>query len=416
MQDRFGLPITTASASAVAAYLDGVDRLLMADQGAEQAFVRALAAAPDFALAHAALARSLQIAGRTTEAVRAANEGLRLSQGLTAREESHTKALALLIKGHPDALAAVQRHAVEFPFDLVVLMPAVAVFGLIGFSGRLDRNQYLLSFMQSLPPRLREDWWFASWYGFVHTETGQLAEGQRIVERALAANPRNANAIHALAHVFYEAGQPAAAASLLDAWLPGYERAAPLHCHLSWHRALSELESGHTGAAWEIYDDSLAPAAARLAPPINALTDAASFLWLAWLLGEEAPRERWEEVRLLADGFPLGVVYADLHAAIVYAVCDDRAALSARLASLQRATQVGSVGVQLTEGIIAFARGEFPRAADVLAGAKDEIVRVGGSGAQRDLFLHTLAAAYRRAGQLAEAEALLAHELARPRN
>jgi hypothetical protein len=43
----------------------------------------------------------------------------------------------------------------------------------------------------------------------------------------------------------------------------------------------------------------------------------------------------------------------------------------------------------------------------------DQLVRVGGSWAQRDLFEHTLLAAYLRAGRPAEARALLARRVAR---
>jgi hypothetical protein len=44
--------------SARAAYLEGVDRLLHAKPGPEQAFALAIARDPDFALAHAGLARA----------------------------------------------------------------------------------------------------------------------------------------------------------------------------------------------------------------------------------------------------------------------------------------------------------------------------------------------------------------------
>ena len=56
-QDRYGLPLSTVSAEAAAAYRDGVDLLLSAWTGAAEAFERAIAADPDFALAHIARAR-----------------------------------------------------------------------------------------------------------------------------------------------------------------------------------------------------------------------------------------------------------------------------------------------------------------------------------------------------------------------
>jgi hypothetical protein len=55
-QDRYGLALSTSS-EAAAAYRDGIDLMLSAWPGAEEAFDAAIAADSDFALAHAARAR-----------------------------------------------------------------------------------------------------------------------------------------------------------------------------------------------------------------------------------------------------------------------------------------------------------------------------------------------------------------------
>ena len=67
-RDRFDLPLTTFSDAAAFAYNEGLDRLLSAWTGAEEAMDRAIAADPDFALAHIARARLHQIFGRAAEA------------------------------------------------------------------------------------------------------------------------------------------------------------------------------------------------------------------------------------------------------------------------------------------------------------------------------------------------------------
>src|SRR5882757_2558059 len=56
-QDRYGLTLSTASTEAAEAYRDGVDLLLAAWPGAAEAFERAIAADPEFALPHIARAR-----------------------------------------------------------------------------------------------------------------------------------------------------------------------------------------------------------------------------------------------------------------------------------------------------------------------------------------------------------------------
>ena len=61
MTDRFDLPVTSASAEALDDYVAAVDLLLPANTGAAALLERALAAEPEFALAHIARARVLQL-------------------------------------------------------------------------------------------------------------------------------------------------------------------------------------------------------------------------------------------------------------------------------------------------------------------------------------------------------------------
>ena len=60
-RDRYDLPLTTASDRAAAHYRDGVDCMLSAWHGAEDAFDRAIAEDSGFALAHIARARVHQL-------------------------------------------------------------------------------------------------------------------------------------------------------------------------------------------------------------------------------------------------------------------------------------------------------------------------------------------------------------------
>ena len=61
LTDRFGLPLTTQSPQAAANYNRAVDLMLSANTGAEPLLDAALAADPDFALAHIARARLCQM-------------------------------------------------------------------------------------------------------------------------------------------------------------------------------------------------------------------------------------------------------------------------------------------------------------------------------------------------------------------
>lgn len=69
--------------------------------------------------------------------------------------------------------------------------------------------------------------------------------------------------------------------------------------------------------------------------------------------------------------------------------------------------------VAVAEAMHAFVEGRYDDVISGLAPVVDQLVRVGGSWAQRDLFEHTLLAAYLRAGRGAEARALLARRVDR---
>jgi Tfp pilus assembly protein PilF len=92
--DRFDLPVTSASAAAVADYVAAVDLLLSANIGADILLERAIAADPDFALAHIARARLSQLQARMGEAREAAARARGLADHVSAREQRHIEVIA----------------------------------------------------------------------------------------------------------------------------------------------------------------------------------------------------------------------------------------------------------------------------------------------------------------------------------
>jgi hypothetical protein len=146
-------------------------------------------------------------------------------------------------------LAVVREHIAEYPRDALPLSLALGVFGLLGFSGRRDHHEAQLALLEELAPRWGNEWWFLAYLGWAYIETGKVAKGPELVERSLAGNLRNAHAAHQRIHGFFEAGEPGGGAGFVENWLKGYDRAGPLHCHLSWHLALFELARGNAERA-----------------------------------------------------------------------------------------------------------------------------------------------------------------------
>lgn len=415
LSDRFGLPISTSSETARAAYIAGCDCVLSAEYGGEAHLKRAIEADPGFGLAYAALARDRFLVGDIAGARQAAARARELVATATERERSHVNALCLPVEGKAgEALAATRAHLAAHPRDAMVAAPATGVFGLIGFSGRPTREPEQIEFLETLRPQLGEDWWFQTVYAFALEEVGRLEEASALIERALAANPRNPHGAHIKAHVLYEFGEDRAALDFLDAWLPNYAREGLMHCHISWHTALSLLVLGDAARAWEVYRAQVHPGA-TLGPALNVATDATSFLWRAQLAGQAPAPGLWGEIHAYVQkAFPrVGIAFVDVHKVLACVAADDRDGLAAIVAELDRRVGAGQsitgdVVPRIAAGLAAYGRGDWAAAIAAFEPVLAETVRIGGSRAQRDLVQHTLLAAYLKDGRQAEAGRLLA--------
>ena len=301
-EDRYGLPLTTSSHHAVDAYVEGVDRLLSAQPGADRCLRMALDADPGFAMAHIGLARVLQLRMEAAEARSEATRARTLARNVTPREKGHIETIGRAIEG--DAAGArrgVDAHCADFPRDAMVLQLNFGAFGLISFAGKRDHDDEMLQLFSRYVDAYGDDWWFRFAWGWAHTEAGRIAEGRRLMDQAMALNARNANAAHGIAHVFYEEGDPAGGIAFLRRWLPTYERGASLHCHLTWHLALAELVRGDLAGARAAFEEGIRARVATLAPPTNVVTDSASLLWRLVLDGERVDPADWTEVATFAE-------------------------------------------------------------------------------------------------------------------
>lgn len=420
LTDRYGLPLSTSSTAAMEAYVEGVDRLLAVQPGAEATLQRAIAADPGFALAHIGLARVQQLRMDAAAARATAAHARTLLGGVTAREQGHVETIARAIDG--DAAGArrgVDEHCAQFPRDALVLQLNFGAFGLISFAGRADHDEEMLQLFARFVSHYGDDWWFRFAWGWAHTEAGKLAEGRKLMDQAFTMNPRNANAVHGLAHVFYEEGDPRGGVAFVEKWLPDYDPAGPLHCHLTWHVALAELVQGDVTRARAAFDAGIRVPAAPLAPATNVLTDGASLLWRLMLDDQPVFPTEWDEVAEHAQrSFPTPAPhFHELHCLMAWAAAGEWTLYEARLDELRRRAANGSlppgaVVPALGEGFGAFVRGDYAAAARAIEPFVDDIARCGGSHAQQDVWEETLVAAWIRCGEAEKAAGLLETRLA----
>ena len=410
--DRYGLPLSTASAVAAERYQAGMDRLLSYGVGADQAFDAAVAADPGFALAHAGRALLALFQGDGAAAKAAIEQARTLAAGTTRRERQHVEALATIAGGEgARGLGLIEEHVKEFPRDALLVNQAAST---IGLSGREDREQYRVAFVERLASDYGDDWWFQSALGFGYHEVGRYAESRRLSELSLRQYPGNANASHNIAHVCYETVDNAGGIAMLSAWLQGYDRLAPFHCHLAWHLALFELQSGRPGEALTIYERDIAGAV----NPRLAMIDGTALLWRFGLYEFQTGPLPWRHLADLAARVTRpGFVFGDIHAALAYASIGDTAAMSALIAGLEALDGRGhpiarSVVLPLIRGTVAFTAGDYAGALGHLEPVDGQIHRVGGSHAQWELYEETMVACQLRLGRFDDAARLLRRRLA----
>ena len=422
-RDRFGLELTTHSAEAAERYQEGVDASLSGNVGADLSFAAAVEADPGFALGHVALGRSLQLLARMPEAQAAKARARELATATSRRERQHVETVATAIDGDgPGAMRLLREHIAEYPRDAFVLSQAVGPFSLLGFGGGPDWRAETYELLTPLASTYGDDWWFLSSYGFICNEVERFEEARRMAERSLELYPRSGHGAHTMGHVFFEQGDHTGGKGFLDGWLPGYAREATLYSHLTWHLALFELNRGNTARVMSLWDETLAPTIS----PGNALitlADASALAWRCDLYGAPRPEGSREELAGFArKAFPRpGITFADMHAAMALAAAGDAAAVEELIAGLHERLAsgklaAGEVAIALVRAIAAYAAGEFEEAVRLLEPWIAEVVRVGGSNAQREVFEDTLLAAYLNAGRFEQAEVMLQARLQRRPN
>jgi tetratricopeptide (TPR) repeat protein len=412
--DRLGLSLSTHSALAAERYVQAVDKLQALDVGAAEGFEAAIEADEGFALALAGLAYARFAQMRPEAATAAIERAEALAGGITRREQGHIAVMRALIGRDSRGLAIADEHLAEFPTDALV---RGAWIGLMVVGGILDWKDLTFTRFTELAPKYGDDPFFLASFSFIHHELNRFEQARRMAERSLQFYPRGGQAAHSLAHVFYETNGHADGAAWLGGWMADYSRAAPQFCHLSWHRALFALAAGRYAETLALYERDISPAVTM---QLSTLVDAASLLWRHGVYRCSIGPLPWQPVQELATkvGTRPGFAFADVHVALACAATGDDAGFSRLIDGLRELAAkghptAGSVVLPLALGVGAFAHGDYAEAIRQIEPVASQIVRVGGSNAQRAVFEDTLIEAYLRAEQFEKAESLLRVRLGR---
>ncbi len=407
MQDRYGNTVSTRSDKALELYQGGIDLFLAAQPGGIEALKAATQEDEAFAVAHADLARALQIVAKPQEASLCAKRAVEMVGGTSAREQAHVDIMDALVNGRSgEGFKRIKDHIRTYPRDVMTVLPCCGVFGLIGFSGKVGREAENLAFMVPLVDHYKDDWWFESQYAFALSEVGQLDRAEALNDKAFEANPANANAVHHRAHIHYEQGNSDTGRTALNDWRANYSRDGLLHCHLAWHDALWALEMGEVARVWEIVAADVHPSKTS-APPINVMTDLVAILLRTELAGQDRHPDLWDLAREYAhEHFARpGLSFADAHSVIAFAFTKAHEEIAPYLDNPKGLA--GDVVAAIAHAFQNFIDENWQSAIDHLTPVMPFHERLGGSRAQRDLLELTVSYSLTRLGQEQEARRYL---------
>ncbi|MGH3423988.1 MAG: pyridine nucleotide-disulfide oxidoreductase, partial [Nocardioidaceae bacterium] len=364
---------------------------------------------PTFALGHAALALLGHECGAPVARQARVESARRHAPRGTERERSHVHAVLRHLDGDPAPMIA---HLRAHPRDALLLSAAVPT---IAFAGVTTVPADAWAIVERCGTAYGDDWWYAGLLAFVRQEQARFEESFELACRSLQEEPRAGHSVHARCHVHYETGDHGAGLSWLDGWITGGGQSADNLAHFSWHAALHELSLDDVTAVRARWDDQLAPPAVT---GCRALVDSASLLW-RWSL-TSGPEGLPDAVRVLEhvdgddiDHPPSG--FMAMHAAV--AVCAagdvDRLHRLDHWCRVQSDPVLSGVAAPLAASLVQLGRGHGSVAADGLARLEQQIWRLGGSDAQREVVEDTRIAALLSAGRNAEARRLLDRRLDR---
>lgn len=419
-RDAQGNALTIASAAAARAYDHAIEGFLKYRFDAGQRVKALLALDPEAPLAQALagllamLAYDRRLLPRA-EAAAAKAEALHPSP----REAAHIAALRAWAGGAPErALAIWEGIVAEHPRDLLAFrLHHFAAFWTGAPARMLGAAEGVLRHWSAALPGFES---VLACHAFAAEECGLYGPAEEAGRAAVAMDPGDLWATHAVAHVLEMQGRRAEGLAWLAAGEPHWQGGNNLMHHLWWHQAMFHLERREFDQVLALYDrrfrDHDSPVT-RAQPDLYIdVQNAASMLWRLARHGVEAGG-RWEELADKAEariGDTLSA-FTQPHWMMALAAAGRGGAARRLLAAVEEAGRAEGAHARILReaalpacrAVLAHAEGRFAEAVAVLRPALGGLYRLGGSHAQQDVLEQLYLDAAMKAGLEADVRLLL---------
>ncbi len=399
-KDLHGLPLSTDSAEAAAAFDRATLSYLKYRTDAGRQLGGALKADPDFALAHV-LRGYFNLLAYNQANVAGAQESLaearKRAKRTTTREAAHIEALARWIDGDLDRTLDIWEGIfAEHPHD-------VLAFRLHHFNafwlGRPDTMQVEV---ERVFPHWRSDqpgWgMILSCRCFAHEEAGNYTLAESAGRQSIEVDPGDLWGAHAVAHVLEMQGRRGEGIDWLKRLEPHWEGANNLKHHLYWHRAMFHLERREFPEVLTLYDrgfrDLASPLTQAMPDMYIDVQNAASMLFRLERHGVDVG-DRWTE---LADKAEARIgdclsAFTLPHWMMALAATGRVEAAGRMLEAMRTFGQgngtaqrlVGRIALPVCEAALAHRQGRHEAALAAMRPVVSDMYLLGGSHAQQDV-------------------------------
>jgi tetratricopeptide (TPR) repeat protein len=338
---------------------------------------------------------------------------------LNDRERAHAEAIgAWLVGDWTGASSALDDLLTRWPTDVLALIIGHQLDFFLGDAPNLrDRPLRALYAMGDDDPHAG---FVRGMAAFGLEEAGHYGQALDAGLAAVAANPDDVWAIHAVVHTHEMQGQVDAGIQFLLSDDTRWESGNLFTVHNWWHLGLYHLEAGRPERALDVYDSEIHHSGSAGVP--MEMLDASALLWRLVLDGADTG----DRFSPLADAWAAKSAstpwysFNDLHAVMAFAGAgrrDDAAAVvDDRERWLDGATgtnawMTAEVGLPACRAVLAFGDGRYDDVVDELMPIRRILNRFGGSHAQRDAMHRTLLEAALRGGRFELARALTSERL-----
>lgn len=399
--DRFGGMHSTDQSAAVDAFEQAVEAVA-AHRPVGTALQSALQSDVDFVaghalngFAHVILGRDETIAG-AAPLVETARQSLARRSGGTASEFALVEALGHAVDGHlQQAASRLDAHLGDVPTDFLALKISHALRFMSGQAADM------LRVTQNVLPSWNSD---HAAYGYVlgcHSfgleENGHYGQAESIGRQAYSYEPQDAWGLHAVSHVMEMERRCNDGIAWLEQARSSWSKCNNFSFHLAWHLALFLLEKREIEAVLDVYDRDIRP---QPTDDFRDVANATSMLWRLELEGVDLG-DRWDELYGIASQRlrDVSYIFGSLHYLLALVSKGDRRAAETLLSTMQakahaetgdQAIVAAEVGIPIANIIMSTRWPEYGSGRLDIVACGEKLQNIGGSHAQRDVFLRTL--------------------------